>query len=92
MPNEIRKQLLNEISASQLKKRESGVWQRRYYEHTLRNESDLNHFTDYIHYNPVKHGLEERVCDWELSSFRKFVSEGYYNHDWCDFTGLGDFQ
>lgn len=91
LPNNLRLELLQEISESKVKKRESGVWQRRFYEHTIRNEVDLNHLTDYIHYNPVKHGLVERTSDWELSSFGNFVSQGFHSEDWCDFTQLKDY-
>jgi putative transposase len=92
LPNELRLELLQEISESKVKKRESGVWQRRYYEHTIRNEDDLNHLTDYIHYNPVKHGLVKRAYDWEFSSFKKFVLNGFYDLDWCDFTQLRNYH
>ena len=70
------------LSSSQFKKKEKGVWQRRYYEHTIRDESDLNAHLDYIHYNPVKHGLAQNVKDWEFSSFDKFVEMGNYDHNW----------
>ncbi len=71
-------------SASQVKKRELGIWQRRFYEHTVRDEKDLQRLRDYIHYNPVKHGLAERVYDWEYSSFRKYCTEGMYEKNWMD--------
>jgi len=51
---------------SKLVKREKGVWQRRFWEHQIRDELDLRRHVDYIHYNPVKHGLVARVCDWPL--------------------------
>jgi len=92
LPKNLRSKLSQEISKSKLKKRESGVWHRRFYEHTIRTETDLNHLTDYIHYNPVKHVLVERAFDWKHSSFRRFVSLGYYDENWCDFTQLKDYQ
>ncbi len=92
LPTQLRQQLLEEISQSKVNKRESGVWHRRFYEHTIRNEIDLNHLTDYIHYNPVKHGLVNKAYDWEFSSFRKFVSAGFYDEEWCDFTQLKDYH
>ena len=49
---------------SRIDKNEATVWQRRFYEHTIRDEHDLNAHTDYIHYNPVKHGLVDRVSEW----------------------------
>jgi len=54
------------------------IWQRRYHEHTIRDEDDLYKHLDYIHYNPVKHGLTQNVKDWEHSSFEKFVKRGNY--------------
>lgn len=92
LPDGLRKTLAQEISHSKIKKRESGVWHRRYYEHTIRNEVDLNHLTDYIHFNPVKHGLVERAFNWKFSSFRKFVEQEFYDEGWCDFTPLKDYR
>jgi putative transposase len=70
------------ISESRRKKGERGVWQRRFWEHFVRNENDLKRCLDYIHYNPVKHGLVSRVKDWPWSSFRRFVRLGEYSEDW----------
>jgi len=58
------------------------VWQRRYWEHTLRDQRDFNAHCDYIHYNPVKHGLCSAPRDWPFSSFHRFVREGWYPRDW----------
>jgi putative transposase len=55
---------------------------RRFWEHTLRDEADLNRHLDTIHYNPVKHGLVERAADWPWSSFHRLVKMGYYEADW----------
>lgn len=66
--------------------RESTIWQRRYWEHTIRDENDLYKHLDYIHYNPIKHGYVKRAKDWKYSSFDKFVKMGYYEQDWCNFT------
>ena len=65
-------------------KGEKGVFQRRYFEHTILNQEDLNNHIDYIHYNPVKHGLVKNVKDWEYSSFKKFVKNNYYDISWCN--------
>jgi len=70
-------------SESRVAKRERGIWQRRYWEHTIRNESDYRQHIDYIHWNPVKHGWVERVRDWPHSSFHRFVATGDYPADWC---------
>ena len=67
---------------SKIAKREKGIWQRRYWEHLVRDEGDLQRHVDYIHYNPVKHGLVSRVCDWPHSSFHRYVREGLLPADW----------
>ena len=58
------------------------LWQRRFWEHTVRNEQDLERHVDYIHFNPVKHGLVARVRDWEHSSFHQYVRDGVLPDDW----------
>jgi putative transposase len=67
---------------SKIAKRERGLWQRRYWEHAIRDEADLARHIDYIHFNPVKHGLVSRVCDWPHSSFKKYVTRGVLPPDW----------
>ena len=71
-------------NAIQEKRREKGTWQRRYYDHIIRDENDLNRHLDYIHYNPTKH-YNINPCDWQYSSFKKFVKLGMYSEDWCNF-------
>jgi putative transposase len=61
---------------------ERGIWQRRFYEHTIRDDRDLFNHIDYIHYNPVKNGHAERAVDWPHSSFHRFVKEGALAQDW----------
>ena len=68
--------------ASRQKKGEVDTWQRRFWEHLIRDESDFNHHVDYIHYNPVKHGLVTEPSLWEYSSFHKYVNEGILPKDW----------
>ncbi|MBI5889464.1 MAG: transposase [Nitrosomonadales bacterium] len=63
-------------SKSRISKGERGIWQRRYWEHLIRDEADFARHVDYIHINPVKHGLVPRVVDWPLSSFHRYVREG----------------
>ena len=70
------------VSNSRRKHRESNVWQRRFWEHTIRDELDLKRHLDYIHYNPVKHGFVSCPHLWEYSSFRKCVERGWYSSDW----------
>jgi len=67
---------------SRLAKCERGIWQRRYWEHQIRDESDFARHVDYIHYNPVKHGHAGRAQDWPHSSFRRYVRLGSVPEDW----------
>src|SRR5205807_4594997 len=67
---------------SKINKREKGIWQRRYWEHVIRDDADLARHVDYIHFNPVKHGLVSRVCDWSHSSFHQYVARGALPADW----------
>jgi putative transposase len=69
-------------STSRKAKGERGIWQRRYWEHTLRDERDLERHCDYIHFNPVKHGLVRAASEWPHSSLQKFVKLGLYPTDW----------
>jgi putative transposase len=71
------------INISRQKKGEADVWQRRFWEHLIRNESDLTRHVEYIHFNPVKHGLSVSPADWKYSSFMKYVQEGIYPLDWA---------
>lgn len=70
------------LSPSRLQKRERGIWQRRYWEHAVRDESDFMRHLDYIHFNPVKHGHVSRVKEWPFSSFHQMVRLGHYPEDW----------
>ena len=69
-------------SERQIAKREKGIWQRRYWEHAIRDERDPATHIDYIHFNPVKHRLVPRVCDWPHSSFHQYVARGELPEDW----------
>ena len=69
-------------SPSKIVKREKGIWQRRYWEHAIRDEADLERHIDYIHFNPVKHGHVTRVSDWQHSSFHRYVERGLLTKDW----------
>lgn len=71
-------------------KGERGIWQRRFWEHVIRDEQDWQRHFDYIHYNPVKHGHVDRVRDWPHSSFHAHVERGIYPLDWAC-AGLEDF-
>ena len=69
-------------SARRVAKKERGIWQRRFWERLLRNERDLVAHIDYVHFNPVKHDLVARVCDWPHSTFHRHVREGLLPPDW----------
>jgi len=69
-------------SASKIARREKGVWQRRYWEHAIRDDADLARHVDYVHFNPVKHNLVSRVRDWPHSSFHRYVERGTLPIDW----------
>ena len=71
------------LSARRLRKGERGIWQRRFWEHVIRDEADYERHIDYIHYNPVKHGHVTRVADWPYSSFHRYVERGIYTLDWA---------
>lgn len=58
------------------------IWQHRFWDHIIRNENDMNRHINYIHYNPMKHGLAAAPVRWEFSTFRRYVRDGYYNEDW----------
>src|SRR4029453_15328773 len=71
--------------SAQLKRRPNGdlaLWQRRFWEHTIRDEDDFARHVDYIHFNPVKHALVQRVLDWPYSSFHRYVKESA--SDWME--------
>jgi len=70
------------ISPSRLRKNERGIWQRRLWEHMIRDDADFQRHFDYIHYNPVKHGLVTAVADWPYSSFHRYVRAGLYALHW----------
>ena len=80
---------IDELSYSRVKRNERGIWQRRFYEHEIKDEADFVRHMDYLHYNPVKHGLVERVINWQYSSFHRYVKQGFYLADWGD--GLRGF-
>ncbi len=70
-------------STSKVAKREKGVWQRRFWEHQIRDDTDLQRHVDYIHFNPVKHGHAARVSNWRPSSFHEYVKRGWLPSDWA---------
>jgi putative transposase len=71
---------------------ERAIWQRRYWEHLIRDERDYARHLDYIHYNPVKHGYVTKPAEWAYSSFRKFVEAGVYQENWGQNSGVDDMN
>jgi putative transposase len=77
-------------SASRKIRRERGIWQRRFWEHTIRDDQDYANHMDYIHFNPVRHRLVEQVADWPFSSFHRAVAKGQYAREWAVNVELED--
>lgn len=81
-----------DISASRMRKGERGIWQRRYWEHVIRDERDWQNHLDYIHYNPVKHGHVTRAIDWPHSSFHRYVKRRIYPENWAGSPDVMDLE
>ena len=71
------------VSGSRMRKGERGIWQRRFWEHQIRDENDLARHVDYIHINPVKHGHAIKAVDWPWSSIHRYVRSGLLGADWA---------
>jgi putative transposase len=95
----IRWRLIKSLFAQRIPKEESlspvrqargerGIWQRRFWEHLIRDDTDHARHVDYVHINPLKHGLVTAVADWPYSSFHRHVREGIYAPDWAADPGL----
>jgi len=70
------------VHASRVRKGEREIWQRRYWEHLIRDERDFEEHLDYIHLNPVKHSLARHPGDWPHSTFHDWLARGYYEPHW----------
>jgi len=79
------------VSKVRMNRGERGIWQRRYWEHLIRDEADFQAHMDYVHINPLKHGLVQQVADWPYSTFHRLVGLGVYPPDWAggDEGGVG---
>ena len=83
-------------NASKMKIGERGIWQRRYWEHLIRDDRDYEEHVNYIHYNPVKHGYVKNAVDWEYSSIHQYINKGVIHRDWgyreenIDICGFGE--
>ncbi|AUL72892.1 transposase [Pseudoalteromonas sp. 13-15] len=71
------------LTQTRKRKNERGIWQRRFWEHTIRDDNDYWHHVNYVHFNPLKHGLVSQVADWPYSSFHRAVKQGIYTNNWC---------
>jgi putative transposase len=78
-----RQVVVDGLTAKRNRRGEYSLWQRRFWEHTIRGETDFARHVDYIHFNPIKHGLVERVSDWPYSSFHRYVRTGVLPEDWA---------
>ena len=72
-----------QVAASRRRKGERGIWQRRFWEHLITDETDLSRHFDYVHINPVKHGHAQRASDWPYSSIHRYIHAGWITRDWA---------
>jgi putative transposase len=72
------------------RRQERGIWQRRFWEHAIRDDADYAAHVDYVHINPLKHGYVQRVRDWPFSTFHRFVELEIYPVDWAQDPEIGD--
>ncbi len=77
-------------TASQQKRREIAFWQRRFWEHQIRDQADYQRHMDYVHINPVKHQCVSQPKDWPYSTFHRLVKSGVYSEDWAENTEFSD--
>jgi putative transposase len=80
------------VSGSRSRKGERQIWQRRFYEHTIRDQDDFNAHVDYIHFNPVKHGHAARPVEWPFSSIHEFIRRGVLDSDWGTGVQIADLE
>ena len=79
------------LSLSNIKRDEKGIFQRRFWAHDIMDDEDFSKHMDYIHFNPVGHGLVKRAVDWKYSTFHKYCKSGLYTIDWSSEFKDGDF-
>lgn len=79
-------------TANEIKKRQSSIWQQRFWEHCIRDDEDFANCMDYIHFNPVKHGYAKAAKDWPFSTFHKYVKQGIYPEDWGGVSQDFDYE
>ena len=78
-------------SISRNRRKEGGVWQRRFWEHVIRDDLDFQRHLDYLHWNPVKHGYVKTPMDWPYSTIHRFVGQGFYPSNWGG-GGVEEYQ
>jgi REP-associated tyrosine transposase len=71
------------LTESRRRRGEGTIWQRRFWEHVIRDDTDFRNHIEYIHYNPVKHGYVTQPADWPYSAFHRYVRDGVYPADWA---------
>jgi putative transposase len=79
------------VRPSRASKRERGIWQRRFWEHLIRDDKDFENHVDYIHINPVKHGYVQHAADWPHSSIHRFIERGVIDTNWATATSEGEY-
>ena len=79
-------------SETRKRRGERGIWQRRYWEHLIRNDAGYAAHMDYVHINPLKHGLVSKVVDWPYSTFHRLVGEGVYSSAWAGAERVNEFE
>ncbi|HSB95454.1 MAG TPA: transposase [Spongiibacteraceae bacterium] len=84
--------VLESRSAIRIARGERGIWQRRYWEHLIRDDDDFRAHIDYVHINPVKHGLAKRASDWPYSTIHKYIALGVYGPGWADSDNRVDYD
>ena len=78
------------VNSVRKRKNERGIWQRRFWEHLIRDEKDYEHHLNYIHYNPVKHGYVKKASDWPYSSIHRLIRSGIVPEDWAYLPDFND--
>jgi len=71
------------INRARKHKRERGIWQRRFWEHQIRDDDDLARHIDYIHFNPVKHEYVKAPAEWPYSSIHRYIRQGILTPEWA---------
>ena len=80
------------LSRSMTRRRLSTIWQPRFWEHQIKDEQDFSRHADYIHINPVRHGMVGHASQWPYSSFGRYVRDGIYSADWCGPVGMQELM